>query len=220
MNGFPVYSSAPEDCVEGPEGRFQLGNGRRISRAPYVDRKTRLRARVTPRTALAVAARDGFILPTHADQLRSAQLGFWTPPNYVRETPDETADRLRRGGTDPLERMTTIEWAHRSDAVPCANMGQWDGDKPLFNWGKLWLSLDKFGNPPPAGIAINNGWWTDASLAHMIQDDGERHNLEHVDYSQVLVGVWLEDMPSDPPFHPSLLARIWAGVTDFFVAGM
>jgi hypothetical protein len=214
--GYPLYSTAAEDCVEAPEGRFQLGNGRRRSRAPYVDRRTGLRARVTPATAREVAKRDGCVLPTHADEERAAHLGFWTSPNIVRETPEETADRVSKGlGINhSLDRMGTIEWARRADAMVEAQLAHWDGDRPIFNWGKLWISEDKLGHAAPAGKDINNGWDTDPdpNRTHWIQDDGEQHNDAHVDNSQVFVGVWVEDLPSDPPRPRSDTGALFASI--------
>lgn len=210
--GFPIYQTRPEDVVEHPAGRYQIGKGRRVSRLPLLDRQTGLFARVTETTTEAVAKRLGAREPTAEEMIELAHLSFWIRPVPIRETPEEKADRLKRGGTDPLERMATEDWAKRMDDAVLAELANWTGDKPVVNVGKAWVSKDLFGHIPPDHTVFNMGWDDDPDPAkvHWIQNVGWAHNAQHVDYSQVLWLIWDEDLPSDDPWvGADQTASIW-----------
>lgn len=139
-------------------------------------------ARPDYRTSLEVEAREeASMLSTGLVDLIT-RVGFYCPPTIVRETPEETAERLKRGGQNPLERMATVEWARRHDQAFLRYLEGWSGRTPVCNGGKDWIRGAK------PGRALNYGWdrAPDPRAIDMWQSLGTRHDASHTDYSQTL----------------------------------
>jgi hypothetical protein len=208
MSATDIYSTTPIDCVESPAGRYRFAPGKRVSRLPFIDRVTGLRARVTYATAVIVAAAVGGRLATAQEEELLARQSFFVRPTIVRETPDEAAARVKLGqGLDhSLDHMASIAWARRCDDDAIAQLEAWDGDRPVMNWGKQWISRDLLDRAPGPAQALNEGWDDDPNpdRTHWIQTVGGAHNRAHTDYSQILMVVWDEDAESDVA-HPDAL---------------
>jgi hypothetical protein len=224
MAQFPIYLTAVEDIVESPAGRYRFAPGKRCNRLPLVDKQTGLRARVDYDTLLAYAKKVGAVLRTPDDEKLIAEQAFWIRPNVTRETPEERAQRIKEGRGDAyqLERMATIEWAKRADDFAVSQLEHWDGDKPIYNWGKHWVSEDNAHHAPGATQSFNEGWDdnADPKVTHLIQNVGGMHNRRHVDYSQVGDLVWLEDLPSDPTLPQELALAPDLSLSRIVAAGL
>jgi hypothetical protein len=224
MPQFPIYLTAVEDIVESPAGRYRFAPGKRCNRLPLVDKQTGLRARVDYDTLLAYAKKVGAVLRTPDDEKLIAEQAFWIRPNVTRETPEERAQRIKEGRGDAyqLERMATIEWAKRADDFAVSQLEHWDGDKPIYNWGKHWVSEDNAHHAPGATQSFNEGWDdnADPKVTHLIQNVGGMHNRKHVDYSQVGDLVWLEDLPSDPTLPQELALAPDLSLSRIVAAGL
>lgn len=218
---FPVFRSDPADvCEHG--GRYRFAPGKRCNRLPLLDRVHGIFAVMDQATQERHAASLGARLATHAEIEQIAKQSYWVSPVIVRETKEETAERVQRGGTNPLERMATEEWCRRHFAGVEAQLSGWDGDKPIMNAGKHWeqrTDADK-----ARGVAVNAGWDTDprVDVTKWIQNPGRAHNAGpegkgHVDYSQTALYVWDEDKPSDVRSYPTEGA-VPAVVAPLFVA--
>ncbi len=189
---FPVHQTPPEACqVADATGWVRLtlpkgGGVVEVTRLPLVDVRDGMPtfARPTYRSARVVAARYAAHLMTTGLVNLICEEGHYIDPIIVRETPAEKAERLQRGGTNPLERMATKEWAARhDDAVMAAlSASNWTGWPPVSNAGKDWIEGAK------PGRALNYGWDTDErpEVTSMIQTLGTKHDDMHTDYSQTL----------------------------------
>lgn len=208
MARFPTFRSDPADVMEDASGRYRFAPGKRCNRLPLFDRVLNGYARQGQAHAEAMAARLGGRLATQAEIEQIARVAYFISPVIVRETGEETRERMSRGGTDPLERMATAEWCKREDAgIRAQLVGLWDGDRPVLNAGKHWI--ERSAEDRKRGVAVNMGWDTDprVDVTKWIQTPGRAHNagapdgedVGHLDYSQTMLVVWDEDKPSDPP---------------------
>lgn len=223
---FPVFRSDPKDVHEAG-GRYRFAPGKRCTRLPPIDRRHGVFAVMDQATQEAHAKGLGARLATDDEMGQIARVAYWIAPTIIRETPEEKAERIKRGGKNELERMATVEWARRERSGVEAQLGGWDGDRPVINAGKHWLQrtdADK-----ARGVAVNVGWDTDprVDVTKWIQSPGRAHNAGrldnpetpqdekiegHVDYSQTALYVWDEDKPSDNP-APLNVPRVTAAPT-------
>lgn len=178
---FEVFSTAPYQAFLHPAGWAPISNGLEVTRLPLVDSQVGAFARLRYRDAVKAAKANGASLYTTAIADEVERTGYQLRPVIVRETPEETAERIKRGGTDPLERMATIEWARRMDLGIAYQLQYWDESKPATNGWKLWI------DGAASGRALNYGWDTDptAEGIHYIQTLGTRHDDGHTDFSQL-----------------------------------
>lgn len=218
MSGFPVYASDPATVVEHPAGRARFAPGKRCTRLPILDPATGLDARLSMDDAETAAARLGGRLPTDAEWKAIAVVAQFLRPVIVRETPEETADRVRRGGTDQLERMATLDWAAREDHGYRAELDAsgWLGDAIVLNAGKA--KVARTDAERALAENVNDGWQLAEHSTQFIQPRSWAHrgHDSQRDYSEKTWVVFDEDLPSDPPYVPSLVARAVDAVEDLF----
>lgn len=183
-----IYLSNPCD-VSIDHGWAPLGTtGLEVTRLPLLDTRTQLRARLDYRSAGPVLESFGARLPTRDELLVLLEVGLHLPPVIL---PDSYLRGLAPGRSDDAlraEAMASLEWARHHDerAQSFLDAASWDGDVPVWGWGKQWIA----GAPP--GRAWLCGWFLDG---HLIQSGIEApgspgpHNDLHVDYSMCTYGV-------------------------------
>lgn len=181
---FPFFSTPQERVQLHPSGwsdTVTLSDGDwQFTKLLLVD-SLGLFARPDYETSLLVAFReDAHLLSVEAvDWI--AEHGFKTKCIIQRETPTEKAERVARGGTDELERMSTQDWAHRTDLAFLDQLGAWDRQQPVMSPIKDWIE------GAPMGVAWNYGDFSPhAPNGRMWQTLGSKHNRQHGDYSQGL----------------------------------
>lgn len=177
---FEVFCTPTSRAVEHPAGWAPISNGLEVTRLPLLDSQCGVFARLRYRDAATVAKNMHAELLTTAIADEIQRTGYQIPPVIIRETTEEQAERLARGGTDPLERMATIEWARREDLGILGHLAKWNQDLPVAGAGKDWI------RGAASGRALNYGWDTDPGPGiHYIQTLGTRHDESHTDYSQL-----------------------------------
>lgn len=85
--------------------------------------------------------------------------------------------------------MATIEWLDLHDALTWDKLRDWPMDRPVFNYGKIWIGIGKI-----------RGWWLNPGYIQL----GARaqHGGTHMDYATKTVPVWGTD-----PVASGVLAR-------------
>lgn len=162
-----------------PASRFApLPSGGFVVSEPVRDAATGLYARLSYSDAEALAAQYGGRLLTMPQVFEIWRIGVRLKPCTLVHKQEDFA------------RMMGEDFARRHDECVRAQLGGWDGSKPLANAGKDWIL------GASAGKARNGGWVLSEGKA--IQPGGhgsEHHDRNYTDYSQ-LTRFWVPNLPS------------------------